>query len=322
MCALLGSFAILFPEANGEQSHRTAAMSILLLLVVTGVAISACVEVIRLQPHETRSLLESVESPDSDPLLFFRDLTSEEQTPEPEAVPEFLVPEGATIIDGPRRLRNIDVEKIIFVSGFVARLTQDFWGGKNHQIQLLKKGDIVTISAIKRGKLCYSIHGDAFPLTHFHLGFWLASNLEDSPKQGWIENSYLEFVDLEADPIVYRDKSQPANNTVWYGFNPLRQGTSEGYKEVEREGKALMQWENVTMASFMHGYVTIGLREDMRDVDLEKLPRVIATWPARYNFESFERLRCPCNLTGGARVERISSGEQKVSKQSPPWRRA
>lgn len=192
-------------------------------------------------------------------------------------ISEIIIPEDATVVEGPKSIRSIDGDKITYFSDFVARLTQDLRGGENHQIQLLKKGDLVTVSAIKKGESSFPTLVDTVSLTYFVLGFWLARILEEWPKSGWIANSDLEFVDLETDPIVYRDQTKPANNTVWYSYNPLRWGTSEDFERVEREAKEVIEWGQVNSVSFMHGYVTIGLGDSMSIEELEKLPQVLGT---------------------------------------------
>lgn len=85
VCEILSFLLLFFSVVNEEIAFGTAAKLVPLLLIVTGVAISACVEIIHLQAVETMNPhSDAAQDADSEPLLSFKDTETEKNAPEEE----------------------------------------------------------------------------------------------------------------------------------------------------------------------------------------------------------------------------------------------
>ncbi|KAF8847296.1 hypothetical protein BDZ45DRAFT_755062 [Acephala macrosclerotiorum] len=227
VCERLGFLLPLFPVVNEEISFGTVAQQIPPVLIATGVAISACVEIIHLQPVETMSpRSDAAQDVDSEPLLSFEDVETEGKIPGEEEISEILILEDATIIEGPQCFRNISGEKITYVSDFVAKLTQNFLGGQNHQIQLLEKGDLVTTSAINKG-------------------YWLVGSLEDIPKAGYNafrKSGQKDYDDVEREAKEVMNWGVVTSLSFMNGYVTIGLGDSMRDEDLEKLPQVLGTW--------------------------------------------------------------------------------
>jgi hypothetical protein len=110
---------------------------------------------------------------------------------------------------------------------------------------------------------------------------------------GWVDVKFLEVYDpdrcnVNHDPIVYRDTSKPANETVWYHFNPHRIGSKE---DAEKIFVALKDILNLNSVGFQGGYCVVRAKEDGRKYVLDSFPVVMETWLVKYQMEGQKEQR-------------------------------
>jgi hypothetical protein len=192
------------------------------------------------------------------------------------------IPVGVTLYPG----LSPEGTSMTFCSGFPCRLVGDFYGDEaKRERKWLRKGELVSISGIKPGEphtnCLFCRNSDIF------LGY-LMTHGPGREDIGWVDFKFLEVYALDRDPTIYRDTSKPANQIPWYHTNPHRNGSREDAEKIATYVKYMPNFQSL---GFLMGYCVIGLKDEGKQYDLENLPKMLESWPVKYELRKDERKR-------------------------------
>jgi hypothetical protein len=122
-------------------------------------------------------------------------------------------------------------------------------------------------------------------LTYF-LGYWMTHG-PGREEIGWVDFKFLEVYEPDKGPTIHRDTWNPANQTARYHINPHRNGSRE---DAEKIAGCVKHMPNFQSLGFLMGYCVIGLKEG-GEYDLENLPKMLESWPVKYELRKDERKR-------------------------------
>jgi len=105
---------------------------------------------------------------------------------------------------------------------------------------------------------------------------------------GWVDFKFLEVYEPDQDLMICRDALNLTNGIPWYHVNPHRNGSIEDAEKISRYLKYMPNFQSL---GFLMGYCVIGLKDEGREYDLESLPKMLESWPVRYELRKDERKR-------------------------------